>query len=68
MKSVIRSSNDLQSMSFTRSAEYRSGHRARSNNRGLGDNDDDAETESTCDENIEDVIDDRMVALAAQIK
>ncbi len=55
-------------MSFTRSSEYQSGHRARSNNRGLGDNDDDAETESTCDENIEDVIDDRMVALAAQIK
>ena len=56
-------------MSFTRSAEYRSGHRGRSNNRDhRDDNDDDAETESTCDESTEDVIDDRMVALAAQIK
>jgi len=67
MKSVIRSSNDLQSMSFTRS-EYRSGHRDRSNKRDLVDNDDDADTESACDESTEEVIDDRMVALAAQIK
>jgi hypothetical protein len=63
MKSVIRSSNELQSMSFTRSAEIRNG---KNRNREFGDEDDEAETVN--DETNEDVIDDRMVGLAAQIK
>jgi hypothetical protein len=63
MKSVIRSSNELQSMSFTRSSEIRNG---KNRNREFGDDDDEAETVN--DETNEDVIDDRMVGLAAQIK
>jgi hypothetical protein len=63
MKSVIRSSNELQSMSFTRSAEIRNG---KNRNREFGD--DDEEAEAINDETNEDIIDDRMVGLAAQIK
>jgi anaerobic ribonucleoside-triphosphate reductase len=63
MKSVIRSSNELQSMSFTRSAEIRN---VKNRNREFGDDDDEAETVN--DETNEDIIDDRMVGLAAQIK
>ena len=63
MKSVIKSSNELQSMSFTRSAEFRNG---KNRNREFGDDDD--ETEAVTNESNEDVIDDRMVGLAAQIK
>ncbi len=63
MKSVIRSSNELQSMSFTRSAEIRNG---KNRSREFGDDDDEAEAVN--DETNEDIIDDRMVGLAAQIK
>jgi hypothetical protein len=63
MKSVIRSSNELQSMSFIRSTEIRN---RKNRNREFGDDDDEAEAIS--DETNEDIIDDRMVGLAAQIK
>jgi hypothetical protein len=62
MKSVIRSSNELQSVSFNRSAEIRGG--AKNRNREVCDDDDD---EAAADDS-NDVIEDRMVALAAQIK
>jgi hypothetical protein len=53
----------LQSMSFTRSAEIRNG---KNRNREFGDDDDEAEAIN--DETNGDIIDDRMVGLAAQIK
>ena len=61
MKSVIRSSNELQSMSFNRSTEIRG---AKPRHRGIDDDDD----EDAVGEDHDDVIDDRMVSLAAQIK
>jgi hypothetical protein len=62
MKSVIRSSNELQSTSFVRSDDLRT---QKLRNRDLGDDHDDDALEAN---DGDDVIDDRMVALAAQIK
>ena len=62
MKSVIRSSNELQSVSFNRSTEIRG---AKPRHRGIDDDDDDDDGVGV---DHDDVIDDRMVSLAAQIK
>lgn len=58
MKSIIKSSNELQSMSFNRKSETRG---TKYLNREIGDDEEEANVS-------DDVIDDRMVALAAQIK
>ena len=60
MNKIIRSSNDLQSMSFNRKSETRSTRNRNRETAGYEDEDDTIVTD--------DVIDDRMVSVAAQIK